>query len=509
MHINDVNTNTYGRLADVVVTNNKSPNVLRRPPLFQLGNVSTEDLRSYTLHAALSLHERDLICAVFDLCALDPDRTCSIDELAVRVGEGTKRGIKGAGILRRASRLVKLGIFQKAEVRVAGKKGRPAVTYILQAADKLSIPSIRSSPMIQLDLLDTAAFLDALWNPDNPRIDDYWCEFISPVLPLEDRTVTKEIVSTIHYSGEEIPIRVTAREGSRIPTIRSIKTVVAVFTLVEAIIRHRRNYNESSSTRFVVDISDVLKIMRLANEGGNRRTVVQHLKEWESALFEFPELTTLMKQLLSDRFGAESFGFSHHQLVSQLKGVGVMRDGQKIPTHLSFEVPVDFVRRIESDGVYNMFTITPAFMAENNPIALAFHLYCRKNLSHRKDRPLNVTYKTLHQRIAKGISYREFRKRFDGMLNTKVIERNDDPEYQRQMRELIDSETKIFKQVTVLGYTVTLNGEGIIVRPDPDDPYVGLASKHALLKQKTEIELANKAEADYKREHGEKYTDRK
>jgi len=130
--------------------------------------------------------------------------------------------------------------------------------------------------------------------------------------------------TTVHIHGVDIPVTLSARPGSRIPTIRSIKTVIAILSLVEKIILNQRQQNPDAEigNRFVVDLRHVLQLMKLPNKGGNRRTVVQHLREWEDTVFRFTNVHPVVQESLNERFGEQTFAFKHHQLISQLSGVG-------------------------------------------------------------------------------------------------------------------------------------------------------------------------------------------
>lgn len=490
----------------------------QKPPFFSLGECSYSTLSQYTRLNHMSDRERDLITVIFDLCALDPERRCDMQGVCARLGIEAmgKQGVGVSGVTKRLSRLVLAGILVKSSVTLPGrnkaKGGRPATLYTVQSTPTPLPPAVNHDASVklqQLDLFTDAAALEDIWRrTPSLRMDDFWCQLVSSVLPLSDRTHKTHLLTSINYQAEELPIEIQSRIGSRIPTIRSIKTVIALFTIVEMTIKQCKENNTAVGKRFVADVGDVLRLMGLPNEGGNRRTVIQHLMEWESTIFKFPRLNEVVQKLLEERFGAGAFGFAHHQLISQLCGVGVLKEGQKIPTHIGFELPADLVRRIEDEGVYNLFTVTPQFMSEDNPLAMAFHLYCRKNLGHNRSRTLMPSLRTLHERLCKDIPYLDFKRALERLIAQKLAVRQTDVAYQKAFRELIESETKTYsQQVSILGYNITLLGDRVSIRVDLDDKYVGLGSTHARLEQRAEQEAAALAEKEYREKNPQAYRD--
>lgn len=492
---------------------------LTKPPFFALGEVDYSVLPQYTQSTLLNQGERDLVTAIFDLCAMDSERMCDMQGICARLAADAtgEAGVGASGIKKRLTRLQAGGFLSKTTINVSKpghkKGGRPATLYTMQQPSRLL--SVTAQPpsgttVQQLDLFNDAAMLEEVWHRHpSLRMDDFWCQLISSVLPVADRTHKTSLRSTIYYLGEELPIDISSRAGSRIPTIRSIKTVIALFTIVELTIKQAKQRNAPVGKRYVVELGDVLRLMGLKNAGGNRRTVIQHLQEWENAIFKFPSLNKNAQKMLSDRFGEGAFGFSHHQLITQLCGVGVLKEGQKIPTHVGFELPADLVRRIEDEGVYNLFTVTPEFMREDNPLALAFHLYCRKNLGHNRAHPLTPTLRTLHQRICRDVPYADFRRAFSKLIAEKLAAKNSDVEYQAALRELIESDTKVWsQQVSILGYNTTLHGERVSILVDLEDKYVGIASKHAKLEQLAEREVAATAEKAYREKNPTAYQEK-
>lgn len=471
---------------------------IRKGPFFHVAHTDDDSLTKALSHPTLSERERTLITAIFDMCGTSEHGIATIEDIAIRLGDVEKSGraYSANGVYKRVKKLESQQVLTAQSVkRPTGERGRPVTLYELRLdAKPLPSPSgadlANNLPLTQLELFDERALLHELWD-HRLRIDDFWCGLLASVLPISDKARLSVLETSVYADGCDIPVTLSARPGSRIPTMRSIKTVIAVLSLVEKTVINRQQQmpGDSIGNRFVIDLRHVLKLMQLPNKGGNRRTVVQHIREWEDTVFRFTDIHPVARESLAERFGEEVFGFKHHQLISQLTGVGVLREKQKIPTHLGFELPHDLVNKIADTGTFNLFTVTPAIMGEENPLAIALHLYCRKNIGHRS-RMINVNLRTLWSRIAKSnMTYKHFKKSFIELLNQRhARELQQDAEY-REAYEELEREGRTYPQCSILGYQVSqLSGEKLAICVDADDPYVGQRSRHAQLRARTEQE---------------------
>lgn len=468
----------------------------KAPPYFAVdpGQADEKSLPALLADPGLTERDVDLITAIHDLVGAARSAV-GIEDIADYLGTTARssKGISAKGVVKRVTRLIDLGLLSVTTATPPNKRrGRPPKLYIL-GLDKLP-EKPRSAPVDypalpagQLALFDESAMLAELWDDTKLRIDDFWCGLIASALPITDKTRLKALETYVHYKNYDLPLTISTREGSRIPTVRSIKTVIAVLSLVEQIIKEqlKRRPESQIDNRFVIDLRHVLKLLGLPNKGGNRRTIIQYLREWEDAIFRFEDLHPMAKESLKQQFGETMFGFSHHQLISQLCGIGVVRDRQKIPTMIGFEVPAELVHRIADAGTYNLFNVTPAIMAEENPLAIALHLYCRKTIGHHRN-VIDVKLRTLWQRIGRTLSYRDFKNAFMRLIEQKQAAMAEDPAYQRAIEDAqsVDPEDyQPYREALVLGYRIILNDKDhLAIAVDLEDPYVGLKSRHAQLK---------------------------
>lgn len=467
----------------------------QKPPFFAVdpGQADEKSLPALLSHPDLTERDIDLVTAIHDQCGI-AGGAVGIKSLCDHLGEPARggRSISANGLTKRINRLESLGLLSSISIKPPVKRrGRPPKLYVL-GLDKLPQPvtskdNYPALPTSQLTLFDESAMLAELWNDKRLRIDDFWCGLIASALPITDKTRLKVLETSVHYKSYDLPLLVSTREGSRIPTIRSIKTVIALLSLVEQIIKEQLHRLPESQikTQFLIDLRHVLKLLGLPNKGGNRRTIIQYLREWEDAVFRFQDLHPMAKEALKQQFGETMFGFSHHQLISQLSGVGVVRDHQKIPTMVAFELPEDLVRRIADAGTYNLFNVTPAIMAEENPLAIAIHLYCRKVIGHNQN-VMDIKLPTLWQRIGRTLTYKDFRAAFYRLIAQKQAELEQDPAYRAALedaRSIDPDEKPLYQEALVLGYRIIINDKDhLAIAIDLEDPYVGLKSRHATLK---------------------------
>ena len=470
-----------------------------KPPYFAVDGAELDEsaLADILSHDALTDRDRSLLTAIFDLCSVQPHGAVGIEAVADRVGTVASggRNVSAKGVTHQAKRLEALGVFGSQTVRPPDKRrGRPPLLYVFDLKQppgsvEVTTPSAPSPPLPanQLDLFDKASMLEELWD-DRLRIDDFWCGLIASALPISNRARLSLIETAVHYRGHDLPLQIATRHGNRIPSIRTMKTVIALLSLVEKIIQNQRSSAPDTSidNRFVIDLRHVLQLLGLPNKGGNRRTVVQYLKQWEDTVFRFQELHPNALSVLQERYGAEAFGFHHHQLISQLCGVGELRDKQKIPTLIGLQLPAELVQRIADEGTYNLFSVTPAIMEEEDPLAIALHLYCRKSLGHKRN-VLDIRLRTLWQRIGRSMTYRDFKHAFHTMLDSKRERMAQDPDYQSALKDLKTGDNQPpIPGAVVLGYwVIAMTPETLTLTVDLDDPYVGQHSRHAQLKHKT------------------------
>lgn len=445
-----------------------------------LDDPSISKIHKQIIRAILDIGSHDVAAGIEDLNTylnISPERKKPLSVLTNRnyVADMHKRGLLLGESVKHPDKL----------------KQRPRKLYILdltkphkeQLTEKIDqadcIPKLHPSQMdLFEDVYPTRPRNNKLW------MDDFWCQFISAVLPISSKDKIHRIEGHVMYRGREIPITVTTRHGNKIPTIRSIQVVIALLSIVEnAITRNPPAPEGPVETRFVVDLRDILNLLKRSNNGTNRKLVLRKLREWEDAIFSFGSIPVEAQKELERQFEGQVMGFQNHQLISQLCGVGEIKDRQVTPSQIGLELPTDLVRRIANKGVYNLFRVTPGIMNESNPLAIAFHLYCRKTIGHRTQ-VLEITLKGLWKRIAGAMDYEQFKREF-----TKIIvERNqfDDREFMQSLEYMgEDFKSSELYQAKILGYTVSMHARSsrLDICRDPDDPYVGYRSAHARLKK--------------------------
>lgn len=452
-----------------------------KPPFFSIGKFTDDDLSFYLTSDKFSEKQKNLILSIFDLCNLSNNQVIDstvLCESLMSANPNATSTIASSALLKRIAPLVAAKIFIKVKlIKSIKSKGKSPTLFVLRNdnvnMNEISLP--KGGLLEQLDIFDAHQEVDITDN-QAVRIDDFWCQMISAVLPIHDQSKKQLIKSTISFKDSQIPITVSSLADSRIPTIRSIKTIIAMLTIVEQIIKDRAKNDLPTTQQFSVELAQVLKVMRLNNEGSNRRNILKHLVEWNNTQFKFDELPSNIINAINEKFSVSSFGFSSHQLIHQLCGVGVLRKNQKLPSIVRFELPLDLVHRISEQGVYNLFTVTPSIMKENRPLAIALHLYCRKKLGH-KGHLLTPSIKTLWKEIAGSMKFKDFLETFKSLMKERQITFTDN----------ISKEAQI-DQANILGYLITFNEKQVVINIDHEDKYIGSMSKHKFLISKKERE---------------------
>jgi len=469
------------------------PRPEQSPPYFSFGETSVNDFTALTNNGNLGQKELSVLTAIFELCGLVQSNLIDSTELCEHLCKTEEAEINGkkkstlssSALRKRLQPLCDIGVITKKSIpKDKGQRGRAPTLYeITLKNNSLKELAERKTEVAYLPMLsaEDQREIDVAKN-QTVRIDDFWCQLIASVLPINDRSQAQEIKTVLTFKRTKIPITVTSQVNSRIPTIRSIKTIIAVLTIAEIIIKDRARNRQSLSERFVINISEILKVMRSPNEGGFRQSVLNHLVEWNGTIFNFGDIPAEELQEINEKFDTAGFGFSRHQLIQQLSGVGTLKGNQKIPTTISFELPNDLVKRIAEEGVYNLFTVTPLIMAESRPLAIALHLYCRKKIG-QNTKFLTPNVETLRVEIAPAMTKKKFASSFKQLLLEKQTP--------MQKRIYAESSEPAIERVNVLGYLVTLNNKRLTITTDPDDKYVGSMTRHRYLLQQKERELSS------------------
>jgi len=473
------------------------PSPEQEPPYFTFGENSASALSDLTQSEKLGEKEKSIISAIFELCAETETRTVDSKSLRTHLWEieqdnklRTAKPISSSALRKRLQPLCDLDVVSKKTIpKEKGMKGRGATLYEVNLIDEklpqltgrvltgTHLPMEPSTEQNEIDVAQNQAV----------RIDDFWCQIIAAVLPINDQSQIKQIDSSVSFKGTRIPITVTSQVDSRIPTIRSIKTIIALLTIAEIIIKDRKKQGTEPLKRFTIELSQILKVMRTPNEGGHRINILNHLKQWNGTMFTFGDLPASELHEINERFDTSNFGFSTHQLIQQLAGVGTLKENQKIPTAISFELPTDLVNRIAADGVYNLFTVTPSIMKESKPLAIALHFYCRKKLGQR-GKLLTPKLKTLWKDTAPTMAYSDFSASFIKLLEDRQEEARPTKKKSGVLK---------IQNVNILGYLITLNNQQLTIVPDQEDKYVGTMTKHKFLVQKKEREESSKVTQKY------------
>jgi len=455
------------------------------PPFFTIENITTKQLSCVLSNQHLANTHEEIINNLYDLCGLSENKIINSDTLRkslLKRNTDTSACISRSALLKRIKPLLEMGIIVAARImKDAPSRGKSPLLYILKKPSSEAQYTLLPAPATLVQTSQTGLALETNLNANqSTKIDDFWCQLISSVLPIHDQSRIKQLTTSIPFKGGQIPISVTSLANSRIPTIRSITTIIALLTVVEQIIKQKVKTGEPVTQQYCIELSQLIKVKRQKNGGINRATALQHLLEWNNTQFTFDELPADVINSINNKFGFTDYGFSTHQLISQLSAVGELRNNQKHPSFIQFELPLDLVKRINTDGVYNLFTVTPSIMKENTPLAIAIHLYCRKKLGH-KTHLLTPNIKTLWKEVAASMIFKDFVKAFKNLLEERKI----------KIRDLPEEDIHI-KQAKILGYLITLNKEQVIINVDGEDKYVGTMSTHKRLMAKDAREQSSR-----------------
>jgi hypothetical protein len=469
-----------------------SPGPEQEAPFFTIEDPKRFNLSSVLNSKSLELTAQEIsfVTAVYDLCAMESSQVIDIGSLKIFISQDEQktRVLSTSALRKRLSVLIKKGVFIQTtlEKKKNPKAGRASSLFVLQNNTENTNKEI-TKDAIPYDLsIKVNTKSDLMLRENQPRrFDDFWCQIITGILPINDQSKAQHITGKIKYIKGYIPVTITSQSDSRIPTIRSIKTVIAMLTLVEIIIKTRKLETSHIQTNFTLHLKDILYLMGLENKGANRRNILRHIVEWSKTQFKFEELPHDVLEEINKKFKTQSYGFSTHQLIQQLRGVGVKSENQKTPSIIQFELPLDLVNRITDDSVTNLFTISPSIMGEQSPMAIALHLYCRKKIGHRSH-VLSPTIKTLWGDVQSSMKFKDFKASLNDFLEKR---QEGNPEDEEE-----DNSVKIAK---IHGYVISKHKDTIVFAVDAEDQYVGSNSRHKKLKQKAERELSSKLSKKY------------
>lgn len=438
----------------------------RRGAIFSLGDCGSNDRARF---GALGLHPKhlELVLAVFDLTQESEDRVVDIYEVSAQIGIGWQ------GVRKRAIQLTELGVFHAQEQHEPGR--RPRIVYVLQAPPE-ALP-LAKTEHTQLPLEIGGHHLDVLLS-DQPRIDDLFCGVLFGSLRYSKRDTRTVVSTTLRWGSESIPVEATAPADPGVAFLTDLRFAIAAMSIIEQIIRDQQRQNREVINRFVLSVTDLLQIVGLASQGGNRQTATSALRRLASTQIRFLSLPEPFRQ----KFGSAFWG---EQSVQLFHGLGIYGTEQptvgRTPDLFVLSLAEGIFRRLLAASVFTLFSAPKSLLQEKNPTAMAFAFWARRAIGHGDRGTHWWPLRSVQQGVAPQTTLKEFRRVLSELLNARriVVEQSEEAPLPRGY------------EFTALlhGYLVTLYSDRIHVRPDPNDAYVGVDSAYAQIRKEVHATL--------------------
>jgi hypothetical protein len=449
--------------------------------IFQLGGVPVEDRDRYSVDAIPDSTHHELIQHLFHLAGEHPDKRTDIYALAEMAG------VKPPAIRKRALAMVALGLFTESDIRL-NLNTRAVKLYQLvnlAATDaridvgRKAIGRAQRQQLEQLKLFSGEFSVLEDYLTQGPVVDDFFCGLLYGAMRIGRRDQRKVISVSLKWGKEPVRVVSTADSETGICYVRDLRFVMGVLAVIKQIIDEQREKGMPHRNHFSISIYDLLEIVGLKNQGGNRSTAYSALLRIEGTKFTFQHP---ISQALRGKFGDDIWGTQGFRFFS---GLGVY--GHK--DHIEGHVPDTFIvslanvlyERMIDEGVYSLFRISEHLPKDSNDISHAMSLWCRRMVRHGNNRNL-FTIEYFIKAILPQVQIKKAREMVYDYLLAHVYEA---PPLPADVAE-DDEEIKLDKGLVtslVYGYLITLYTKHVHIRPDPNDEIVGLNSVHLKLKR--------------------------
>ena len=445
-----------------------------RGAIFALEGVSDEDRKAYASHPHITDAGRSLLATVFDLAEKRDDHRTDIHLVAEQLG------IRPPGVRKRAEELVNLAILSKTTIRLGTV--RSSTCYVVSKAPA-TLPQPTSSlrsPADQMSLFKGELEMLEDYVTQPPILDDFFCSLLYGAMRYGRRDQRQMIDVQIRWGKEPVRVVSTADSETGVAFVRDLRFVIAILTIAKQIITERELAGEKVRNRFLIRTIDLLEFVRLSNTGGNRRTVLGALRRLEGTKFTFQNP---ISQALRAKFGDDIWTEQGFRFITELGIVGRRSPEEgKVPEVFSVSLSQMIYERMIDSQVISTFLASPTLLVESNDAALAIGLWCRRVVRHGEG---NQLFELNHfvRSVVPQLGLAKARR-----LITDLFEQRRIVVTQAEGNEE-DGEKPVGVTILIHGYLVTLHSKHVHVRPDPDDPVVGLASPYRkILERRRKLE---------------------
>jgi len=440
----------------------------RKGALFSIGKNSDVDREKFLSLVSLSQQSKDLVLAMFQVCQESDDGLADVYDICAQLA------IQPPAIRKRAILLEQQGVIVTGDFRIPGNR-RPSKIYTLQDADKL--PSQNELESNAMQSFQFPLHLDGhsleITLSDQPRIDEIFCSVFFGALRYSKRDRRHKITTELRWGRESIPVETTALQDTGMAFISDIRFAVAVLTICEQIMRDRQRRSLEVRNRFIVSVSDMLAMIGLAPEGGNRQTAVGALQRLEATRIKILE----MPESFRSRFGPYFFGTQNFQLITELGVYGTEHTEGRIPDQFVLSLSEAVFHRVRNESVYALFSVSPDLLRETNPTAMAFTLWARRAIGYGDRGTMWWPARSLQQGVSPQSPFKDFMKAFHRLLESRQMPLEEAPDGE-------EAEMADVPRSRINGYIIRPYKDRFEIYPDPTDPYVGANAAYNRLSQK-------------------------
>lgn len=476
---------------------------MSKPPFVDnAGSISLTELKGFLSETTLDDDGRIFIISLWQW-VVHKEGPISIYDLSERT-DLTPHGIRN-----RLEKLIRIGVFRKAKVRMEGS-ARPVAHYRFHCVNPESsplegklLPAFVPGREMMIDSQRQRHFIDS-------RIDDLICTSLFSALPFKTQRKPLEAPAEVTVNWFETPVRVVTRSetGRTVASVLDLRYYIAImgicYELVQDAIRNERN----PENNFAVDIQDIHDLMGRKNEGGNIEAGLNALRRLASTTFEIPHLPQHILKRFDSRL---EDGFQRINPLHDFSSYWTEKSRMHKKTIITFGLPIIVFRSMVMEKF--LFKVNPKIFSEDNDVILGFHLWCRRRIG-LKGKTITTSIRKLHLDVAPTLSFKEFLDRFYGGLvsvyesnkskaQPKVVSKDSEKLKKTDVRpkdeflELSDEKIKNNRivqtcNIDVYGYRIHRSKtDNLVIFQNPDDLYVGLRSSHSYAVTRRNMEMMN------------------
>lgn len=443
----------------------------------------------------------DFVQSVFNLCEEDPEQITDMASLEFQFGKSR------ATIINRCKSLIDAGLVLKESIKLPRK--HPQTRFTILAAKNICIPQTNPDRVINLPVLSKYAHTVSAESPHLPSVPEN--EFAQSLALSKAMNITGDLFKHLSIKGEWfsiftlaaalpsgktgkllessytcpiaigneiVQLEVRPTQGTKVASVLDLRILITIITIVSKRLMH----GHPAMNPFVLDFNEICEVIENAYRNKNKRStdtkkkgrntktgsfkqyILSALERWESTGFK---IISASKGFI-DKFDGRIELKQAFRLIYKTKVLSFVGSKGKTPGKIAIYLDDEFLARIADKDSRYVLTLHDDVLAEGNPFAVRFNIWCRRAVKHIH-KPRSWSVKHLHREVEPLRKFKSFNPDLKAFYQSHFDEAKGYANY--------------------LGYNFKVNEDltSYLIWADPADRLVGTNSHFAYLQKKTKL----------------------